>query len=277
MAPLLRVLIVDDDEEDFLILRHALAPKGEGDDEDFQIEWVPDWESGLAALRAARHDVFLVDYKIGADSGVDLLRAAREEGIRLPAIMLTGADTPELSQLALAAGAVDFLVKGRITREQLSRSLRYAVANNRRDAQINDTGNAFRLMFDKNPIPAWTVDLDDGRILSFNQAMAALSGLAPGEIADCGQLQLRPSANNPGAGFMDRLRMAEGPIGEWDYRSKDGGLRNAEISSQTLAIEGQSFRLVFANDITQQKMLEERLRASEQQKASSQTAGDSGA
>jgi len=80
MQPMhLRVLVVDDDQEDFLILRDLLAdfPAGQ-----FTMEWVPTLAQGIEALRAASHDVYLVDYLLGPDNGLDLCawpwpRAAR--------------------------------------------------------------------------------------------------------------------------------------------------------------------------------------------------------
>jgi CheY-like chemotaxis protein len=64
----LRVLVVDDDEEDFLILRDLLAdfPPGQ-----FTLDWVPTLDQGIAALRAGKHDVYLVDYLLGPDNGLD--------------------------------------------------------------------------------------------------------------------------------------------------------------------------------------------------------------
>ena len=120
----LRVLVVDDDEEDFLILRDLLVDYAQ---ERFDLDWVGTLAEGIAALRANQHDVFLVDYQLGPDNGMDLVRLAVAEGsAHRPVIMLTGQGNPDVDREALAAGASDYLVKGAIDAEKLARSLRYA-------------------------------------------------------------------------------------------------------------------------------------------------------
>ena len=120
----LRVLVVDDDEEDFLILRDLLA---DFPVDQFTLDWVPTLKQGIEALRAGRYDVYLVDYLLGPDNGLDLVRLAVAEGsAHRPVIMLTGQGNEEVDREALDAGAADYLIKGNIDGEKLARSLRYA-------------------------------------------------------------------------------------------------------------------------------------------------------
>ena len=119
-APL-RVLVVDDDEEDFLILRDLLADYAQ---EKFSLDWVGTLREGIDALRANQHDVFLVDYQLGPDNGMELVRLAVAEGsAHRPVIMLTGQGNPEVDREALAAGASDYLAKP-VNTEQLLSALR---------------------------------------------------------------------------------------------------------------------------------------------------------
>ena len=116
--PLLRVLVVDDDEEDFLILRDLLSdyPLGR-----FELDWVATLAEGISALRENEHDVYLVDYHLGPDSGMELVRLAVAEGsAHRPVIMLTGQGNSDVDREALSAGASDYLVKGNIDAEKLA-------------------------------------------------------------------------------------------------------------------------------------------------------------
>lgn len=146
----LRVLVVDDDEEDFLILRDLLADYPQG---RFALDWVGTLAEGAAALRQNKHDVFLVDYHLGPDNGMDLVRmAVTEKSAHRPVIMLTGQGNPDVDREALAAGASDYLVKGNIDAEKLARSLRYAAERARQVTQIEDGNRRYRLLFELNPL-----------------------------------------------------------------------------------------------------------------------------
>ncbi len=124
-----KLLIVDDDEDDFLLTRDLLGEINQ----DYQLEWAPSFEKGLSLLSANLHDLCLMDYKLGAQDGIALLRQAQEVGFSGPVILLTGIHRAEVDIQALEAGAVDYLVKSGLSAEQLARSIRYALA--RRDVE----------------------------------------------------------------------------------------------------------------------------------------------
>src|SRR3984957_10894110 len=123
-APL-RVLLVDDDEDDSaltgdLVSQIRVPRKAE-------LEWVSTYEAGLAALARDRSDVCLLDYRLGARDGLELLAEARRRGCLAPIIILTGKGAPDTDMLAIERGADDYLVKGDLTVALLERSIRYAL------------------------------------------------------------------------------------------------------------------------------------------------------
>jgi signal transduction histidine kinase len=73
------------------------------------------------------HDICLVDYRLGASSGIDLLKEARLRGYRLPIIVLTGAGEGDIDIQALQAGADDYVTKELLQGELLYRLIRYAI------------------------------------------------------------------------------------------------------------------------------------------------------
>ncbi|TLS69088.1 response regulator [Mariprofundus erugo] len=123
-----RVLLVDDDEEDYLITRDLLDDIA---DRSFDLEWVDNYEDGLKGLQLQAHDVYLLDYRLNARSGIELLNNARAAGSLAPIIMLTGQGDPEVDQAALAAGASDYLVKNGLEAATLGRSIRYSLEQSR--------------------------------------------------------------------------------------------------------------------------------------------------
>lgn len=123
-----RLLIVEDDEEDFLLTRDLVR---DIPDRRFTIEWARTFDDGLKALAANRQDLALLDFRLGAQDGVELLRAARAAGAEAPVIMLTGAGHVDADHAAMKAGAADYLVKGQVEAPQLERTIRYAIERKR--------------------------------------------------------------------------------------------------------------------------------------------------
>jgi CheY-like chemotaxis protein len=123
-----RLLLVEDDEEDAILLKRTLA---EIPDARFEVQRVATGEAALQALASGWYDATLVDYNLGGSSGVDLIRDATAAGCVTPLIMLTGQRDRTTDMVAMKAGAADFLVKGQTDATLLDRTLRYAITSAR--------------------------------------------------------------------------------------------------------------------------------------------------
>lgn len=64
--PVIKVLLVEDDEDDFILTRDV-CDRIRG--WRFEVDWVRTYDAGLSAALANRHDVCLVDYRLGARTG----------------------------------------------------------------------------------------------------------------------------------------------------------------------------------------------------------------
>ncbi len=118
-----RILIIEDDEDDFFItktlLRRARSLTAD-------VTWKRSFEEGIEAMVEQPFDVVLVDYRLGAHTGLDVLDVAHDAGIQTPIILLTGQGDLEVDIRAMERGAADYLVKGSIDELLLERSIRYA-------------------------------------------------------------------------------------------------------------------------------------------------------
>jgi FixJ family two-component response regulator len=121
---LLKVLLIEDDEDDFVLVRDLLS---EVLSQDFELEWVQSCDAALETIRSRDHDVCLLDYRLGERSGLELLRDLMKSGFEAPIIFLTGQGGYELDVEAMRAGAADYLVKGQIRADLLERSIRYSI------------------------------------------------------------------------------------------------------------------------------------------------------
>lgn len=118
-----RVLLIDDDQDDFVLTRSLLQ---EIVDQDFQLDWVQTFDEGCERVLADQHDVYLVDYRLGVDDGLELIRECLSQGRPGPFILLTAQRDRDLDLRAMKVGASDFLVKSDTTPEILERSIRYS-------------------------------------------------------------------------------------------------------------------------------------------------------
>ena len=128
-----RVLLIDDDRDDYLLTRELFAELPGG---RFKLDHAATYEAGLSAVGAAGHDVYLLDYRLGARTGIELLHEVRERGQTAPIIVLTGKGEFAIDQEAMRAGAADYLEKAGLTPTLLERAIRYALQQHRYEAQL---------------------------------------------------------------------------------------------------------------------------------------------
>lgn len=138
----IRILLVEDDEDDYLLTRDLLESSRMV---RFSLDWVDQYHGALAKIAHGDYDVVLVDYRLGERTGLELIEATSDLGLHCPMILLTGAGDREIDDAAMAAGAADYLVKGRIDAEMLERSIRYAVGRGRALEALRESERRYAL------------------------------------------------------------------------------------------------------------------------------------
>jgi PAS domain S-box-containing protein len=185
-----RVLLVEDDEDDYVLTRDLLSEiKGD----PYHLDWVKDYDAALAAMTANRHDVYLLDYRLGARTGLELLQEVLRRGCKGPVILLTGQGEWEVDVEAMRAGAADYLTKGQIDATILERAVRYAIERRRdrealrlahedlerrvceRTAELHASEAHFRQLADAMPQIVWTAR-PDGALDYFNRRWFEYTG-----------------------------------------------------------------------------------------------------
>jgi len=258
----LHITLIDDDEDYFVIVRDLLA---DAQDIRSELAWHDSYENGLAALGKNHTDVFLVDYRLGANTGLDLLREARARKIVTPFILLTGQGDQEIAVEAMKAGATDYLVKGQVDLPLIERSLRHAVEAAKHRTLV---GRFVDIMESTNDLVS-SCDAH-GLITYLNRAGRRLLGIGDDEdLAAVPAKQFHPPTSAELIGRIARpTAEREGNwSGETELLARDG--RRIPVLQTIIAHKTDSGKTEYfsttCRDITERKRVEEELRQSTQQ------------
>lgn len=120
----INVLLVEDDDDDFVLVQDLFRETG---NDRYRLRRVASYDEAMALDSPDDFDVCLLDYRLGAHDGLELLGDLRARGFQCPMILLTGQAEPEVDRKAMRAGAADYLIKGQIYGQNLERSIRYSI------------------------------------------------------------------------------------------------------------------------------------------------------
>ncbi len=123
-SELINVLLVEDDEDDIFITKHLLD---EAEQHNFRVKTAETLKDAFQIIDKTPPQVILLDLSLPDSQGRHTLDAMLSRTSKIPVILLTGLADKELSLQAVQEGAQDYLFKGQIDRERLSRSIHYAI------------------------------------------------------------------------------------------------------------------------------------------------------
>ncbi|MGH2834424.1 MAG: putative bifunctional diguanylate cyclase/phosphodiesterase [Solirubrobacteraceae bacterium] len=168
----LRILLVEDDEDDFVLTQSMLRAQGHA---NFDLEWEQTYAPALNAIRSKRHDLYLVDYRLGERTGLELVREAWSGDPSAPVILLTGQDDYEVDLQATQLGVTDYLVKGTIDAPSLERTIRYAVRQHQAIVDLRRSEERYAVAVRATNDGIWDWDLTS-RSMHFSERWKALLG-----------------------------------------------------------------------------------------------------
>ncbi len=152
-----KILIVDDDEDDFFIISELIRMIPDG---RYAIDWASKYDDAFQKLSEQSYDLYFLDYRLGARSGMELLKEAIEAGCEKPIILLTGGGNIRTEHAALQSGAVDYLIKAEVNSEKLERAIRYAQERTVFTKALRANEKKYRAIFEKSKDIVFLVDED---------------------------------------------------------------------------------------------------------------------
>lgn len=124
MSESIKVLVIDDSEDDRMLYRRAL---NKSTDTSYTIIEADDGDEGLRLIEEAQPACILLDYSMPGRDGVEVLKRIRIKHLFVPVVMLTGQGNERVAVTAIQEGAQNYIAKSTITPEALQRVIRVAI------------------------------------------------------------------------------------------------------------------------------------------------------
>lgn len=261
----LSVLIVDDDA-DFRASLQGLLEIG-----DYRVETAGDAESAMAALHTFEPDVALVDLRLGADDGIELLKEMLRLTPELICVTVTAYSDTDSAVAAMKGGAYDYLRKP-FEAEELYAVLRRCSDKCRMlrekqevDQALRESEGRFRVAFETSP-DAIILARSDGRIIDVNPGFERLTGYSLEDVVGKTSLEIHLWQNPD-----DRTVLLE-QVEQYGYannivakfRLSNGSVRVGLISARTFMLSGELSALYVVRDVHDIMAREKALAESEQ-------------
>lgn len=160
MSKTLRVLIVEDSEDDALLLARALRRAGY----DVSFERVETAGTMTEALARQTWNLIIADHSMPHFSGTEALELLKKSGLDIPFIFVSGTIGEDTAVAAMKAGAQDYIMKGHLTRliPAIERELREAevrIQRRRAEQQVQLHRRRQAVLYDINLAMTSTLDL----------------------------------------------------------------------------------------------------------------------
>lgn len=160
----IKVLLVEDDEDDVVLAREYL---NESEYYRFKVDWIANPQRAREKMLAERYDIFLIDYRLGSETGLDLIRFVQDKGVLVPCILLTGQGDMKVDLDASRFGAADYLVKTELSASVLERSIRYALSQSSVIRELDEKEKKYRSLFERSIDPIFLAN-DKMQIIDVN-------------------------------------------------------------------------------------------------------------
>jgi signal transduction histidine kinase len=263
-----KILLIDDDEDDYLITRDLISQIR---DRRHHLDWVNNYDDGLAAIKRDEYALCLLDYRLGERTGLEMLRETQKFEACPPLILLTGQGDQEIDVEAMKAGAADYLIKSRLSVDTLERSMRYAIERKRSRETLRHERDFISRIMETSPSGIVVTNCEGkitfanpraGEVLKLNQYPEQTSNVLTWRVADLdgnllsGQKSLLKNVLASGEPALDIHHVIEFPDDQRAVLSTN--------ATPLFTAEGRLDGMIVAvEEVTQRIALETQLRQSQ--------------
>jgi len=145
MSESYKILLIEDNPDDFLLIKELL---NEVEITLFKLNHTETLEEGLKLFDETYFDVILLDLGLPDSEGFDTFTRTHDHTPETPIIILTGLQDEELGVRAVREGAQDYLPKGQVDSNLISRSIKYAIERKRLFESIQEREERLKIITD---------------------------------------------------------------------------------------------------------------------------------
>jgi PAS domain S-box-containing protein len=253
-GPAVRVLIVDDEEDDFILTSEQIK---DIKSRKFNIEWCSNYKSAVERIAKAEHDIYFIDYRLGIKTGIDLLREPLVQQCQEPIILLTGQGNQAIDLQAMQLGAVDYLIKSELNAEKLERCIRYSLERAATLKASRASERKYRNIFEKTRDVIFVAD-EKLNFININEAALDLLGYSQQDLLSRSLYDLMTEE-------VDRELLAtklrtEGKVDDFQFEFINGNQLHKIVlisASSETDMQGHPYIQGIIHDITLLKRAEE--------------------
>ena len=262
----IRILIVDDSDDDIALFRHVLARSLP--ETPVHLAHADAMAPALEQLQQASYDVLFLDYQLGPETGLDMLREVRARGVETPVIFLTGHGDEQVAVQAMRNGACDYLSKSKLDASTLQRSLRFALSLaehhtrlQQAQAELRAREQRFRALVE-NAFDATVLMNGQGMIQWASNSCDRVLGLQTQRLLGSSGFDLLNSQDpRLSRGIWAGLLLHPGQPQQISFRYGNGELRDIEGVATNWLNDPAVGAVVFnLRDVTERRRAEESLR-----------------
>jgi PAS domain S-box-containing protein len=174
----IRIGVIDDDEDDFFIIKDYIR---EIENVNFVIDWVNSYQAAIDKIKQGAYHLYFLDYRLGNETGLELLQEATAMQCDRPIVLLTGKGNRAIDIKAMQSGATDYLVKSELNSEKLERCIRYSLDRADSLRELKTRESKYRNLF-KGSKDAVFISDKNLVFTECNEAASHLFGFGNGEL-----------------------------------------------------------------------------------------------
>lgn len=248
-----RILIIDDDEDDFFITSEYIKSIP---GHEFVIDWSFKYREALDLICSRNYDLYFVDYRLGAKTGLDLIREAKTFSCEEPIILLTGKGNHEIDIQAMQAGAVDYLIKPELSTEKLERSIRYSLERVLSLKALRTNERKFRSIFERSKDAVFLAD-NELYFIDINYATTELLGYEKEQLSNLSVFDLLINKTDQKKIIDDLVNTGDVDDMEVELSTRSGEKKYCILSlSRETDLQGDSYIQGIIHDISNLKKVE---------------------
>ena len=264
----IKIFVIEDNPGDLVLIREMIKDSGL----EFELENSQTLKEGLETFKKLDYDILLLDLGLPDSDGIETFLKAHKELTNNPIIILTGFSDEDQATDAVSKGAQDYLIKGQVDANLLSKSIRYALERKKAEIRILKEEEKSRTYFDTAGVMMVVVGIDK-KIKEINEKGCNLLGYSKEELLGKSWFEYVLPPENREKNEKIFEDMIKGTISPYSQKEQTIVLKNGEkriISWSVTLLKDDSGRISSiinsGEDITKSKQYEKEIKSSLEEK-----------